>query len=54
MKAVSESEAAWEGFLEGLYRRDLTGKRLKLIVADGASGLWKALERVYPRVPRQL
>ena len=54
MKAKSESEAAWEGFLEDLYRRGLTGKRLKLIVADGASGLWGALQRVYPRVPAQL
>ena len=54
MKAMSESEAAWEGFLEDLYRRGLTGKRLKLIIADGAGGLWRALERVYPRVPAQL
>jgi transposase-like protein len=54
IKAKSESEAAWEGFLEDLYRRGLTGKRLKLIVADGAGGLWRALERVYPRVPAQL
>ena len=54
MKAKSESEAAWEGFLENLYRRGLTGKRLKLIIADGAGGLWGALERVYPGVPAQL
>jgi transposase-like protein len=54
LKAKSESEAAWEGFLDDLYRRGLTGRRLKLAVADGASGLWAALERVYPRVPVQL
>ena len=54
MKANSESEAAWEGFLEDLYRRGLTGKKIKLIIADGAGGLWGALERVYPRVPTQL
>ena len=54
MKANSESEAAWEGFLEDLYRRGLTGKKIKLIIADGAGGLWGALERVYPRVPVQL
>jgi len=54
MKAGSESEAAWGSFLEDLYRRGLTGEKLRMIVADGASGLWSALERTYPRVPRQL
>jgi putative transposase len=54
MKAMRESDAAWGSFLEDLYRRGLIGERLKLIVADGAPGLWSALERVYPRVPRQL
>lgn len=54
MKVKQESEAAWEGFLDDLYKRGLTGKRVKLIVADGAAGLWSALERVYPGVPRQL
>jgi transposase-like protein len=54
MKAKRESEAAWGAFLDDLYRRGLTGERVKLIVADGAPGLWTALERVYPRVPRQL
>jgi transposase-like protein len=54
MKANSESERAWETFLDDLYRRGLTGDRVKLIVADGAAGLWRALERIYPRVPRQL
>jgi len=54
MKVGRESEAAWEAFLDDLYRRGLTGHRLKLIVADGCPGLWSALERVYPRVPKQL
>jgi putative transposase len=54
MRASSESESAWEGFLNNLYRRGLTGHRLDLIVADGCTGLWNALERVYPRAPRQL
>ena len=54
MKAMGESDAAWGAFLNDLYRRGLTGDRLKLIIADGAPGLWSALERIYPRVPRQL
>jgi transposase-like protein len=54
MKVARESKAAWESFLEDLFRRGLTGERLKLIVADGCPGLWSALESVYPRVKRQL
>ncbi len=54
MRTGSESEGAWEGFLNNLYRRGLTGDALDLIVADGCPGLWNALERVYPRAPRQL
>jgi transposase-like protein len=54
MKAPRESDAAWGAFLNDLYRRGLIGERLRLIVADGAPGLWSALERIYPRVPRQL
>jgi len=54
MRAGSESENAWEGFLNNLYRRGLTGDRLDLVVADGCPGLWSGLERVYPGVPRQL
>ena len=53
-KVARESEAAWGAFLEDLFRRGLTGDRLELIVADGCAGLWGALERVYPRVPKQL
>jgi putative transposase len=54
MKAGRESEAAWGSFLDDLYRRGLSGESLRMIVADGASGIWNALERIYPRVPRQL
>lgn len=50
----SESEAYWRTFLEDLKARGLTGKNLKLIVMDGAAGLWSAVEDVYPSVPHQL
>ena len=36
-----------------LYRRGLEGKDLKLITTDGCGGLHRALEMVYPYVPRQ-
>ena len=48
-----ESETAWEGFLEDLYRRGLEGKMLRLIVSDGSKGLEKAIEILYPRVLHQ-
>lgn len=50
----SESEAAWEAFLNDLYGRGLEGKDLRLIVSDGCPGLKKALDTVYPYVDRQL
>lgn len=53
-KANSESTAAWQMFLEGLKMRGLKGKNLKLVVTDGAKGLWKAVEKVYSLIPRQL
>jgi len=53
-KANSESAAAWQAFLENLQMRGLKGRNLKLVVIDGGQGLWKALERVYPLIPRQL
>ena len=52
--AGSESEAAWEAFLNDLYGRGLLGKYLLLIVTDGCPGLKKALDTVYPYVKRQL
>jgi transposase-like protein len=53
MQANSESTTAWEGFLQDLYRRGLTGEGLELVITDGGAGLHAALEQVYPRLPRQ-
>lgn len=52
--ATAESEAQWQAFLDDLYRRGLEGSRLSLLVTDGCKGLHKALDTVYPYVPRQL
>jgi putative transposase len=43
-----ESQAAWESFLNSLYRRSLEGSRLKLIIIDGNKALANAAEIVYP------
>lgn len=51
--AVSESAAAWEGFLRDLYERGLKASAVELIVTDGGLGLHAALEVVYPRTARQ-
>lgn len=51
--AGSESQAAWEGFLNDLYRRGLTGEGVELVTIDGGGGLAAALEVVYPRIPVQ-
>lgn len=53
MPSQGESQAAWEGFLNNLYRRGLTGEKLKLAVTDGCQGLVSALQVVYPRVAHQ-
>lgn len=50
MRSSGESEAAWEGFLNGRYKRGRTGKCLLLIVTDGCPGLAAARQTVYPRV----
>ena len=52
-QAKSESEHEWETFLNDLYRRGLEGENLALIITDGAPGLHKALDMVYPYTPRQ-
>jgi putative transposase len=52
-QARSESQAAWEAFLNDLYQRGLVGKELRLIVTDGCKGLHAALDVVYPYVNRQ-
>lgn len=50
---TAESQAQWEAFLSNLRERGLLGKHLQLIVTDGCKGLHRALEIVYPYVPRQ-
>ena len=52
-RSGGESQAAWEGFLQDLYRRGLEGQHLLLIVTDGCPGLAAALQTVYPRVLHQ-
>jgi len=51
--ATSESQAAWEGFLRGLYQRGLTGEAVEIVGSDGGGGLRAALEIVYPGIPVQ-
>ncbi len=53
LRSQGESQAAWEGLLQDLYRRGLEGKNLLLIITDGCAGLAAALQTVYPRVPHQ-
>jgi len=53
LRSQGESQAAWEGLLQDLYRRGLLGEKLLLIVTDGCPGLAAALQTVYPRVPHQ-
>ena len=52
-RSPGESQAAWEGLLQDLYRRGLEGKRLALIVTDGCPGLAAAIQVIYPRVLHQ-
>jgi putative transposase len=52
-RSQGESQAAWEGLLQDLYRRGLEGRHLVLIVTDGCPGLAAALQTVYPRVAHQ-
>ena len=53
LRSRGESQAAWEGLLEDLYRRGLEGRHLQLIVTDGCPGLAAAIPTVYPRVLHQ-
>ena len=53
LRSAGESQAAWEGLLQDLYRRGLQGQNLRLIVTDGCPGLAAALQTVYPRVLHQ-
>ncbi len=52
-QASSESQAAWEAFLNDLYHRGLAGTPLQLIATDGGKGLHAALTVVYPYAKRQ-
>jgi len=52
-QATAESEAQWEAFLQNLYQRGLEGKNLQLIITDGCAGLHRALQTVYPFIPKQ-
>ncbi|MCE5330445.1 transposase, partial [bacterium] len=51
--ASSESELEWYMFVDSLYRRGLSGKRLNLAVVDGAPALSAAVGTVYPFCPVQ-
>jgi putative transposase len=53
MRSQGESQAAWEGLLQDLYRRGLEGRHLLLIVTDGCAGLAAAIPTVYPRAKHQ-
>ena len=53
LRSQGESQAAWEGLLEDLYRRGLQGERLRMIVTDGCPGLAAAIQTVYPRALHQ-
>jgi len=52
-RSKGESQSAWEGLLEDLYRRGLQGKKLLLIVTDGCPGLAAAIQTVYPEAKHQ-
>ena len=52
-QTTAESETQWEAFRRDLYNRGLEGKALQLVVTDGCAGLRRALDTVYPYVPRQ-
>jgi transposase-like protein len=52
-QAPGESQSAWEGFLNDLYRRGLQGHSLKLLLVDGGKGLLAAIPLVYGHVPIQ-
>jgi len=47
--AEGESEAAWTAFLQTLYQRGLAGRRLRLVITDGSTGLAGAVGLVYPQ-----
>lgn len=53
MLAHSESADHWSAFIFNLYERGLKAHKTKLIITDGAKGLHKAINEIYPRILRQ-
>lgn len=53
LRTKGESQTAWEGFLQDLYRRGLEGQKLQLIITDGCRGLAAAIQTVYPEAKHQ-
>ncbi len=53
LRTRGEGQADCEGLLQDLYRRELAGKDLQLIVTDGCAGLAAATQAVYPRMLHQ-
>jgi transposase-like protein len=49
----AEGEDTWKTFLLSLYRRGLSGERLRLVVTDGQKGAAKAIAFVWPRAAHQ-
>jgi putative transposase len=45
-RSQGESQAAWEGLLNDLYRRGLEGRNLQVIITDGCPGLAAAIQTV--------
>jgi len=52
-RAQAESQNGWEGLLNDLFQRGLTGRQLQMVITDGCPGLARALETVYPRARHQ-
>lgn len=50
----SEDEASWKALLAELKQRGLSGKQLRLVIADDGAGLHAALPHIYPSAPVQL
>lgn len=46
--ARSEDGEAWKNLLQTLKRRGLTGKNLKLVIADDAGGIKAGVNQIYP------
>ena len=53
VRSKSESQAAWEGCLNDLYRRGLRGQELQVVITDGCPGLAAAIAAVYPGARHQ-